>query len=126
MADVSPICPSCNAEVIGTIHTGQPCAWWRGMSGELFPSVSSRNTHPFAAFCPCDTCFTIFQDRKRAADADLIPPLLQMADTVAEEDAVKAMVDGWDEPKQALVYKYLYLLGMRIDKAESLLRKRQR
>ena len=50
---------------------------------------------------------------------------LQISDSIAEEDAVKTMVDGWHEQKQALVYKYLYLLGMRIGKAESLLRKRR-
>ena len=88
-------------------------------SGELFPPPVRPDPHPFQLFCPCIACCDTLQYLK----GEVHGPLMQAYSQTFEEDTVKALVDGWDEQKQALVYKYLYLMGMRIDKAESVLRK---
>lgn len=97
--------------------------------------------HRSELHCPCPACGQQFYQLGEHYEGavltmiDTVPNPQQhiihyfaspaMAVETADEDVVKTMVDGWDERKQALVYKYLYLTGMRIDKAESLLRKKK-
>ena len=84
-------------------------------------SLDHQHELPFhveAPHCPCPACGQRFHEPPYSAPAT-------MAVETSDEDFVKNMVDGWDERRQALVYKYLYLTGMRIDKAEQLLRKRK-